>query len=569
LNHTPKTAVFVSRLLAVFLAAGWLFAQPALSIAGIKRVAIMPFKVNAEKELSYLSNGILSMLSSRISWDDRVVVADTEEIIDRLDSGEIPGTEQAARDIGKRMGVDYVLYGSLTLLGASVSIDAKMVAVSGGTTARSFYRQSSDMDGIIPQINLLAEEINEQVFDRASIVRQVPNKPPGTEASIYTHPERLLVENPAAPPSQPGVAREPVAAAAPSPAKEENVPAPIPATASVSTQFWKSRDLSMEIRGLALGDIDGDGKTEAAVISSRMVTAFRLERSQLSRLAEIKAKSYQQYLSVDVADINDNGRAEIFVTAMHANTKGLISFVLEWNGRKLTPIAEKEKWYYRVHHDPERGPLLLGQKRSYAALFFSDVKELEWDGTAYQPGRTIDLPEGTHLYGFAQGRVTAPDRTAVLAFDDDDRLRIFAPDGELQWKSDDRYGGSELALERMEDPEELTYLPLRLILTDLDKNGVAEAITVSNHGTTNRYFKQYRRYNSGRIESLSWNGLGLSAAWQTQKISGYISDFALQDLDNDGKLELVASVVSRQGSFFKKTKSALIAYDMENLGSGR
>jgi len=96
----------------------------------VNRVAIVPFKVNAEKDLSFLRDGIVDMLTSRLSVEDKVVVLCREEIAKVLKTVSPPINESKARDIGSRLGVNYVLFGSLTVFGESVSMDAKMVDVS-------------------------------------------------------------------------------------------------------------------------------------------------------------------------------------------------------------------------------------------------------------------------------------------------------------------------------------------------------------------------------------------------------------------------------------------------------
>ena len=58
--------------------------------------------------------------------------------------------------MGTGLGADYVLFGSLTVFGNSVSIDAKMVDVSGENRPLSFFNQSQGMDQVIPGINLFA-----------------------------------------------------------------------------------------------------------------------------------------------------------------------------------------------------------------------------------------------------------------------------------------------------------------------------------------------------------------------------------------------------------------------------
>jgi hypothetical protein len=46
-----------------------------------------------------------------------------------------------------------VLYGSLTVFGDSVSIDAKMVNVTGNDEPFVFFTQTQGMGMVIPQIN--------------------------------------------------------------------------------------------------------------------------------------------------------------------------------------------------------------------------------------------------------------------------------------------------------------------------------------------------------------------------------------------------------------------------------
>ncbi|MDX2499548.1 MAG: hypothetical protein QNL14_03460, partial [Deltaproteobacteria bacterium] len=47
---------------------------PLSAFAEPLQVAIVPFKVHAEKDLSFLRDGIVDMLSSRLSWADKVTV---------------------------------------------------------------------------------------------------------------------------------------------------------------------------------------------------------------------------------------------------------------------------------------------------------------------------------------------------------------------------------------------------------------------------------------------------------------------------------------------------------------
>jgi TolB-like protein len=571
LKTTYTTHDYTRRCLKILVLFTLILSLPVLSHAVAKRVTILPFKINAEKDLSFLGDGILSMLSSRISWNDRVTVSDPGETATALKAIVPPLNESTARDIGNRLAADYVLFGSLTFLGKGMSIDVKVVDLSGDMTVHSFFKQSSDMDDIIPQINHLAEEINGKVFGKITAIQQ-PRKGVDKQSTLYTHPEQLMSGEAVDAQSQPVPAQQSKQAVPPA------RPAPMaPSVIGPTAQFWKSNGLDMRIRGLSLGDVTGDGKIETVVVSSQKLIVYRLDDRRFHKIEEIEGKKHLQYIAVDVADINQNNHAEIFVTALNANSGNLESFVLEWTGSNLVPITGIEKWYFRVQNDLKRGPLLLGQKRSHGDLFHGNVYELVWRGGAYQPQQKVQLPKGVNLFEFARGDVLSNGSSTTLVLADDDHLRVYSPSGEQQWESADPYSGSEHYLERTDNPEELgtdnpeelVYLPHRLLLADLNGDGEIEVILVNNQRSTGRYFKRFRRFKSGQIESLSWDGLGLTSRWQTRKLSGYISDYALQDIDNDGKVELVAAIVSQRGNLMKRAKSSIIAFDIESLNPGK
>ena len=63
-----------------------------------------------------------------------------------------------------RLNADFVLFGSLTVLGDSVSIDAKMVDITGGQPTMAFFDQSQDLGAVITKINQMAADINDKMF---------------------------------------------------------------------------------------------------------------------------------------------------------------------------------------------------------------------------------------------------------------------------------------------------------------------------------------------------------------------------------------------------------------------
>ncbi len=554
-----KTALYkITRLFILSLAMIIIIGFPAHAFAKQSRVAIVPFTMNAEKDLTYLQEGILSMLSSRLSWEDKVSVIARQETATAVKTIATPLNEAKARKIGAMLKADYVLFGSLTIFGNSVSLDAKMVDISDGKKPPlSFFNQSQGMEEVIPRINLFAEEINEKVFGKKIAVSQLPQKVPAQRPSQYAHPERLLSEEFIEPDEAGG----------------GGSPFVMTGRSDATPGFWKSKNFGFQIRGLALGDVDGDGKTETIMISSQGVHIYRSESGRFIKIKEIAGEKYHKYVAVDVADIQKNGIAEIFVTCLNTTRKILQSFVLEWDGSKFAHVARDENWYFRVLHRPELGYMLIGQKKGISDLFLGGVYELTWSGNRYEAQNRISLPKETTVFGFAMGDILNDGGESFVTLDDQDRLRLFTSAGKREWKSQDRFGGSENYIdidsaEKQSEFENRIYLPHRIFVTDLNQDGKTEVVVIKNHSLSSRLFKRYRRYSEGQFESLSWDGLGLAENWHTRKVSGYICDYAIGDIDNDGEPELVAAIVSKRESVGRKAKSSIISYDLAPLAGG-
>ncbi len=191
----------IRRTLFVFFSMLILCAASAAA-AGPTRVAILPFDMNAEKDLTFLQEGILDMLGSRIAYQDQVEVISKRETHDALASVAGFEGESLALLAGGKLNADYVLFGSITMFGESVSIDAKMVDVTGRQPPLPFFTHTQGMAQVIPQVNRFATTINETVFGRtapdqanaapASSPAESPGQQPEQPYNPRMHPEKLL-----------------------------------------------------------------------------------------------------------------------------------------------------------------------------------------------------------------------------------------------------------------------------------------------------------------------------------------------------------------------------------------
>jgi len=527
------------------------------------QVAVVPFKVNAEKDLSFLRDGIVDMLSSRLSWADKVTVVNRQKTQKALETVAGPLNEVKAREVGAKLGADFVLFGSLTVIGNSTSIDAKMVDVSGEKQTLSFFNQSQGMDQVIPSINLFASDINEKEFGRVMPSRKAPaaSQAQKTEtlqdqpsSDTRAHPDKLIVGG-----YTNGDTQE-IQKAAPGAAFIATQ-----MSQSQSAQFWKSRNIKHRIVGVALGDIDNDGKIETVMITDHSVETYRFDNKRFRKIKTIAERSHDYLIAVDVADINGNGYPEIFVTALNPSREFVRSFVLEFDGNTYIEIVQKSNWYFRVVQTAERGKILLGQKQGVNSPFEDRIYELAWLNSEYDAAEPLMPPRRANVLGLASGDARNDGTEVAVVFDKFDYLRIYDPKGGEIWKDGEHSGGTpryfQLPNLGSKDTENHAYYPMRILIRDINNDGKNDVITARNYRLSE--ILSVRIFQHGEMEIRSWDGIGLAVLWRTRKLSGHISDFAIGDFNNDGKDELVATLIIKTGSMAMTTpKSAVIAYDL-------
>ncbi len=546
--------------------------SPAL--AGPMRVAILPFEVNAEKDLSYLQQGILDMLGSRLAWQDKVEVINKAEVQSALGApGNFEG-ESRALLIGGKLKADYVLFGSLTVFGDSVSIDSRMVDVSGQKPPLPFFVQTQGINEVIPQINQFATNINQTVFGRtvarptvmaapqSGAVTATPGQPPSQPYDPHMHPEKLMASG-----IQEGYEGTGGQGSAPNPAFVATG-AGMGAGQNVGG-FWKSRSFKDLITGIAVADVDGDKSNDVVVVTENQVSIHKMQNGQLVQSTEVQNTSSGTYISVDAGDINGNGIPEIFVSSLGAGRSNVNSFVLEYAGGNYKVLLKDETWYYRVVETVQGGTILLGQQQRAAekSIFKGEIYEMNWEGGRLVPGARVLKGGKANVLGLTVADITDAGDRSVIAYSDWDRLRLYnSVTGEMTWEDGDRSGGNATYFELPpvdRGGPNYQYFPLRVRTTDIDKDGKPEILIARHDELSRNMLKDFRSFSKARIESLQWDGLGLVPVWKTRTFSGRTSDFTVGDFDNDGVDELVIAVVAKEGSIaFTTAKSSLIAFDL-------
>ncbi len=441
-----------------------------------------------------------------------------------------------------------MLFGSITALGSSISMDAKIVDAAGSRPTMSFFEQSEDAGGIISKINAMATGINREMFGRAaaapaagtaaSAAAPSAAAPPPAAPAAQPHPEKMFRQ-------RGGMTGEEGGASVFS---EEG-------GRVLSPQFWKSASFKQLFNGIALGDVDGDGKIETLILTPDKILVFRYDQQRFQQVAEIAEFSGKYGIGIDVADINGNGTPEIFVTSMPISRKMVNSFVVEWDGKVFRTVADNLSYFFRVVDLPARGKILLGQEHRSGNPFAGRISEMIWRSGRYEPDTELRAGSSNAL-GLTIADALEKGTENAVAYDSLDHIRVFEPGGQQLWKSADRYGGSTLWYAgNITDQGELTSRSA--------KEDRTVVMAVKNFDIAGRKLEKFRSYNEGQIISFFWDGLGLTPEWKTRKLSGCIRDFAVGDFNNDGADEIVCAVILEEGRVITTTpKSTVIAFEM-------
>ena len=538
-------------------------------------VAVLPFSVHSAENIDYVRQGIGDMLASRISVSEKLEVIAGDSLFNVLN--ETAGKEFTPTDVlavGKKVNADFVVWGSITKIGSSLSIDGKMLDIAANKLALNITAQCPTMDEVIPKINDFAQRITAHIL----------GAPPQTIADLPTAKEVIVSR-----PPSPQAAREAEIISGMGGGRKGTFTSSINPDFINAAQplnrktFWKSQQFSNEFRGMDIGDVNGDGLNETVIIDPHNVLIYQKKGNEFKLIQQIPGKAYNYYVSLDVADINGNGIKEIIVSSYTGQQVN--SFILEFRNGKFETIASDLPWFMRAIDNGSGIPLLLGQRRGIDMPFDTPIHEIVWKNGKYVEGPKMRIPLGLSVYGLTLDKLGSSGAEKIIALDSDDylcifeqtdkplsKVAIFGRSSEFLWKSDEQFGGSNTYIEPMtrsgihdqsEDGDIIHYINLRILTYDTNKDGKREIIVVKNLSSAGRLLQRLKLFTAAEVYNLEWEGTGIVENWRTKKISGYVADYQFKDIDNDGENEVVLALVLSVGGSIRD-RSVIVTYSLKS-----
>lgn len=520
-QYHPKITFFFLALLLVCLSPlGTKAASP------VKTFAVLPLKVNGPQKFRYLSKGIQDMLTTRLDWKGHF-----EPAINFSSAQSNPTTAQA-KDLLNKNSLNFLLWGSITILGQEASLDLKVINDQGQIRTESVQSQ---LEKLLPGINRLAQKINYQIFQNKKLPQPADNGKSN--------------DNP--------VAGSATTFASQAPAQENQAwlnPQFRYENRNTTQGLWRSRSLPFASKGMVVCDADGDGKNEIFLLQEHKIQAVKIEKNRIVKLGEKKFSRQLTLLMLNGLDLDQDGRTELVLCAVDSLTPA--SMILTFHKGKFAIPYKKIPLFLNVlRTPPDFSRTLTGQRGGNGEIFSPGIYEVQLNPKGYTLGKRFLVPDRTTIFN-CTFYPTKNDFLIILS-KSNEPLKTYSSTAGLLYKSKTVYSGSSNRVqvpnslpglgENKEDPTQFYYLPIRRLVCNLDQDDQFELLISHNISLSSKIFSRFRSFPQGEIHALGWDGAGMSTIWKTKTLQGSITDFCLADANNDGQQDLVICLTTYPG----------------------
>jgi len=360
-----------------------------------------------------------------------------------------------------------------------------------------------------------------------------------------------------------------------------------PFFAPVAVEEQKSTgapELPFLARAVVYGDFEGNGKPVYAFSDGTRLHLYRSEASGwhevwtetavkrgtaslewFDQSTQADPSATLEQINIDSADINGNGRPEIFVTAMFGGK--VFSYVVEFQDGEYRHTANMAG-FLRVLNYPGKGAVLIGQAYDPVTFFSGQPKVYSFVGGKYVAGAEFTLPKELGLYGWTYASLG--DRQPLLvALDDEDHLMVYSG-LTVVWKSADQYFGPGLfvykpvtGIDAVLSPQasaldrsQRVKIRGRVVAGDLNADGRDEIIIQKNIGSS-----LLGAFTGAELSGLAWTGARLEQVWSVKDISGPVYDIAI--IPQGTGSPRIAALVKAKGGLFTRDAMQLMSYSLK------
>lgn len=425
-------------------------------------------------------------------------------LLSRLNSAAVVAVQSCAEN-DLRAEVSYIS------VGTTFSLDAQIKGIAGKESASAFI-QGTTADELIAAVGKLAAKISAEVAKAygAQAVGAVGESGSSSGQQLQKVLEGDIIKT--------GVA-----------VKEGG-------------SSWTSSRLDGAATLMAIGSTLPGGEREIFLAEDHRVSSYR-QGKEIKFVADVELKSSEKIISLDVIT-GSNQENDIYVTIIRSSE--VASQIWQIHDGKFVRIAENIPYYFRVAN------LAGGPKKLYAQSmgrdddYYGDVAEATRNGATIVLKNPLKMPRYGNIYSFNQFR-DLDGKLLTVVIHPDGYLIVYDQAQKELWRSNDKFGGSELYFQKENDAnlrlygEKYRWIFMNQYIQVSTDN---EILVGKNDGAW--MMGNARSYKKGAVYSFIWNGAGFEEKWRTRETQNYMPAYYCDE--KAGEL-LQLQMVQRDGIF--------------------
>jgi len=137
------------------------YSQITAALASDIKVGLIPFKLVAQNPESRINEKIIAMIAEKIKSDGTqiILLEDHPETVDF----------SSLQKMGIQAGADYILTGSVFIVGQGISIDTRLTNIYEKDKTAHFYSDAENIENLLPMITELGQKIVGQIYQKKII----------------------------------------------------------------------------------------------------------------------------------------------------------------------------------------------------------------------------------------------------------------------------------------------------------------------------------------------------------------------------------------------------------------
>lgn len=515
--------------------------------AAAKSAVVLPFAVNAPQSYAYLSKAVQATIQGRL---DRPGVLEA-----RAGQGKAASQAEAQQAL-RSSGADNAVWGSVSVMGNDCTVVMNSVDKAGKTWSKTSQAPVSELT---TSVQKLTSALSQEVFGISSAMRTPGSTAAGSTRGATANGDIVTNET-----GQQQVYLNPQFRYQGAGAEDGS--------------RLRTQRLGYNMVDMAVGDFNGDGKNEIAILSDHDLRIYSWPANgQLRLIGETVVSRSNNNFSMRAIDLNRDRSMALVVTTTEESSNRPYSFIYSFKGNKFTTIADRIPYYVSVMRvPPTYSPTLVGQAWDSLKLFAPGVRIMTKQDGKFTLGTRLDLPTGATVFNcvwLPAGKNGKGEQLVMLT--DDERIKLFQGHGNtLIHTTMERYSGSATGMDHYKGMPGLGvdkayqlpskyYAPMRLIAADIGNTGDYTLLVNKPISTAAQFFDRYRFFPQGEVHALYWDGVGLGLKWKTRRIRGSVAEIDLADVNNDGILDLVVGLNTSPDLGIGSRQCMITAYPLD------